>query len=98
MFPNAIACVPSDEVENDMHRSLPQTKPSLKDPRVWVGHCQPEDLVCFADSDGVAQLKRISKKGMTKRAYPVKSKDQLKPPRPTARLDGIVRSQWVWEA
>ena len=51
MFPNAIVCVPSNKVEYDIRRDLLQIKSSLKDPRLWVGLYQPEDIVCFADSD-----------------------------------------------
>ena len=76
MFPNAIVCVPSNKVEYDIRRDLLQIKSSLKDPRLWVGQYQPEDIVCFADSDGGIQFHRISKEGITKHKYPVESKHQ----------------------
>ena len=63
MFPNAIVCVPSDKIEDEIHRNLLQIKSSLKDPRLWVGHYQPEDIVCFADSDGGIQFHKILQRG-----------------------------------
>ena len=63
MFPNAIVCVPSDKIEDEIHRDLLQIKSSSKDPRLWVGHYQPEDIVCFADSDGGIQFHKICKEG-----------------------------------
>ena len=93
-FPNAIVRVPSDKVEDEIHRDLLQIKPSLKDPRLWVGHYQPEDIVCFADSDGGIKFQKICKEGITRHTYPVKSKHASKPPRPTASKDDILRSQY----
>jgi len=62
-FPNAIVCVPSDKVEDEIHRDILKINPSLKASRLWVGHYQPEDIVCFADSDGGIQFHKICKEG-----------------------------------
>ena len=75
MFQNDLVRLPSDKVENMIHRKRLQIKESTKEPRVFVGHYQPEDIVCVVDSDGVIKFKRICKEGMTRHRHPINSKD-----------------------